>query len=106
MTVAESPICRRCGHDPACGFASMSDDREVWRLCHCDDHSCYEQEILDRHHARRATAQTDGSDERPVWERCGCDQWGRCLVNCSTAHLPKWATPMGRKLGLRRPEGA
>ncbi len=29
--------CARCGHDPACGFASVNGD---W-LCHDDDHSCY-----------------------------------------------------------------
>lgn len=33
--------CGGCGHDPACGFASVSKgDVEVW-LCHADDHSCY-----------------------------------------------------------------
>lgn len=29
--------CAVCGHDPACGFASVEGD---W-LCHADDHSCY-----------------------------------------------------------------
>ena len=29
--------CAICGHDPACGFASVEGD---W-LCHADDHSCY-----------------------------------------------------------------
>lgn len=29
--------CAVCGHDPACGFASVDGD---W-LCHDDDHSCY-----------------------------------------------------------------
>lgn len=42
--------------------------------------------------------------EKPMWMRCGCDQWGRCLVNCPSAHLPMWDTPLGRKWGLRRPE--
>lgn len=35
---------------------------------------------------------------RPVWERCGCDQWGRCLVNCPTAHLPWRERPIYRRL--------
>ena len=42
--------------------------------------------------------------KRPVWERCGCDQWGRCLVDCPTAHLKKWATPIGKRIGYRKPE--
>jgi hypothetical protein len=29
--------------------------------------------------------------------RCGCDQWGRCLVDCPSAHLPYRDTPLGRK---------
>lgn len=33
--------CAGCGHDPACGFASVyRDGVERW-LCHCDSHSCY-----------------------------------------------------------------
>lgn len=27
------------------------------------------------------------AEETEVWERCRCDQWGRCLVDCPTAHL-------------------
>lgn len=36
--------CARCGHDPACGFASVDGD---W-LCHDDDHSCYFEDSVDR----------------------------------------------------------
>lgn len=36
--------CARCGHDPACGFASIDGD---W-LCHDDDHSCYFEDSVDR----------------------------------------------------------
>lgn len=33
--------CGACGHDPACGLASVyHDGREVW-FCHTDSHSCY-----------------------------------------------------------------
>ncbi len=28
-------------------------------------------------------------DERPVHKRCWCWQYGRCLTDCPTAHLPK-----------------
>ena len=27
--------------------------------------------------------------ERPVWRRCWCWQYGRCLVDCPTADLPR-----------------
>lgn len=34
--------CAACGHDPACGFSSVSrGDTEEW-YCHTNDHSCYE----------------------------------------------------------------
>lgn len=38
--------------------------------------------------------QVGGSDmssstPKPVWERCWCWQYGRCLVDCPTADLPK-----------------
>lgn len=34
--------CGRCGHDPACGHASITqgDGPEVW-LCHDDECDCY-----------------------------------------------------------------
>lgn len=33
--------CAGCGHDPACGFASVHfRDEELW-FCHADDHTCY-----------------------------------------------------------------
>ena len=33
--------CVLCGHDPSCGFASITHNgTESW-LCHEDDHSCY-----------------------------------------------------------------
>lgn len=35
--------CGLCGHEPACGSASVTQGvQEVW-LCHADDHSCYHQ---------------------------------------------------------------
>lgn len=33
--------CVACGHDPACGFASVSQGGETFWRCHDDDHSCY-----------------------------------------------------------------
>lgn len=35
--------CGLCGHDPACGFASVEVGDDITYLCHEDDHSCYEQ---------------------------------------------------------------
>lgn len=29
--------------------------------------------------------------------KCGCDQYGRCLTDCPTAHLPFRDTPLGRR---------
>lgn len=37
MTETTPGPCAHCGHDPACGFASIGDD---W-YCHDDDHTCY-----------------------------------------------------------------
>lgn len=34
-----------CGHDPACGYASVTLNGETTWLCHDDDHSCYVQHI-------------------------------------------------------------
>lgn len=36
--------------------------------------------------------------ERPVWKRCGCDQFGRCLTDCATAHLPWREQPIYRRI--------
>ena len=37
-----SDVCGLCGHDPACGYASVSrEDGVQVRLCHNDNHSCY-----------------------------------------------------------------
>lgn len=37
--------CAACGHDPACGYASIAqgDGPERW-FCHTEDHSCYMQQ--------------------------------------------------------------
>lgn len=43
--ITPSPKCALCGHDPACGSASVTTQvgTEVseYRLCHDDGHSCY-----------------------------------------------------------------
>jgi hypothetical protein len=39
-------------------------------------------------------------DDRGWWNengKCGCDRWGRCLVDCPTAHLPYRETPLGKR---------
>jgi hypothetical protein len=33
--------CCACGHEPACGFASVTVGDETRWYCHEDDHSCY-----------------------------------------------------------------
>ncbi len=41
MTRPRNRRCGLCGHQPACGSASVwNNDRQVF-LCHADDHSCY-----------------------------------------------------------------
>lgn len=34
-------VCAGCGHDPACGYASVTQGGETFWLCHDDEHSCY-----------------------------------------------------------------
>lgn len=57
--------CGSCGHDPACGFASITvDDVETW-LCHSDDgadaHSCYANAGQER------VAQSVANTRSEVW---------------------------------------
>ena len=52
--------CIVCGHDPACGYASIfHDGKEDW-YCHDDDHSCYEGR---GNPSESVAAQVLGSDE-------------------------------------------
>lgn len=37
-----SKMCAKCGHDPACGEASITIGDTTRHYCHASDHSCYE----------------------------------------------------------------
>jgi hypothetical protein len=64
--------CRLCGHDPACGLASITSDEashpgnrpygDVF-LCHDDSHSCFVEWTV---HGRRPEPQSSGSAAEDV----------------------------------------
>lgn len=68
--------CASCGHDPACGFASVNGD---W-LCHDDDHSCYFQASIDS-----LGNGSDGYDE--VRRRLSNDNGNRTSLSDVAAEL-------------------
>lgn len=39
--VDQRKACVACGHDPACGIASISTSDGTKWYCHTDDHDCY-----------------------------------------------------------------
>lgn len=59
-------FCASCGHDPACGFASIDDSQGFRWLCHDDDHSCYQIESV--------MAEVDANDLR-LFQALDRTQW-------------------------------